>query len=398
MLDPNQLDQDQLDQDQLDPDQLDPELAEHRSTGPRTPHGKSTSSKNSVKHGCRSNIFILYNEKLEDFAALYDRWKEAYQPISEAELELLEQFVLNKWYLIRNERRFNEVENQLSFFEFTKWNEGQHRIYQLTLRYKTAAERAAAKAQRDLEDYLKNRRAEEKYRQQLNEASRASYFEAQEGMHGRERALEEAIEDAAARGLDVSPHKSELTAVKKQNRATLARLRQNVAAPDSHKTPAQILFQGQNSPKKLRNIPILDQWVEVTVKDGVTHTHLTPSNQKLIARGQTMDPPPELVYRRLNFPDGVPDEYDWTVPEPLLKQHGGLGIQRMSVDTWLELIDEEALRTGGHIGPCSDPLPRPRERGGCECPACNRNRERLLFPSLPSEPNEPETEQPPEAA
>jgi len=62
------------------------------------------------------------------------------------------------------------------------------------------------------------------------------------------------------------------------------------------------------------------------------------------------DPPPELVYRRLNFPNGIPDEYDWTCPDPLVKQYGGGGVQRMSVDTWLDTIDRESLRTDGHIG------------------------------------------------
>ena len=91
-----------------------------------------------------------------------------------------------------------------------------------------------------------------------------------------------------------------------------------------------------------------------------------------------MDPPPELVYRRLNFPNAIPDEYDWTTNDARLKQYGGIGIQRMSVDSWLNLIDQETLRQDGHIGPTPDPLPRPIERGGCDCPACEQNRQLLL--------------------
>lgn len=383
----------------LDPAHLDPDSEEEsplahsefsRRGGPRTEEGKSRSSQNSVTHGCRSNIVILPGEKQEDLDNLYDRWQEAYQPDTDAALELLEQFVLAKWFLERNERRYSEVEQELSFFSFPSWNDAQHKIYQLALRYKTAAERSASKAQRDLEDYLKNRRTEEKYRHQLNDEARSSYLEMQQGVQHAEQALEESLKVAEARGLDVSIHKTELATVKKQNRATLARLRENISALDATKTRAQILFQGQTSPKKLRQIQVLDQWVEVTVQDGLTVTQLTPSNRKLIERGQTMDPPPELIYRRLNFPHGVPGEYEWTTQDPLMRQYGGLGIQRMSVDTWLDLIDAEMLRTGGHIGPCGDPLPRPKERGGCDCPACAAIRLRLQARSSPQPPAERE--------
>jgi hypothetical protein len=42
------------------------------------------------------------------------------------------------------------------------------------------------------------------------------------------------------------------------------------------------------------------------------------------------------------------------------------------------VIEREKLRTDGHIGPTGvGNLPRPMERGGCECPMCKRNREIL---------------------
>ncbi len=354
-----------------------------RGGGPRTPHGKENSSKNGVTHGCRSHILILADEKQEDFDALYQRWEDAYQPDSEAALELLEQFVINKWYLERNERRFNQVEFQLSHFPYTKWDEGQHKIYQLTLRYKTAADRAASKAQRDLEDFLKNRRAEEKYSHKLSEINRDILKEGEECMISREDSMLESIVDAEKKGLDMTAQRAELAEIKKQNRATLGKMRQEMAVLDAHKTRAELLFQGQNSPKKLRKIPFLDQWVEIKVKDGVTLTELTPSNEKLIQRGQTMFPPPEMVYRRLNFPHGIPEEYDWTTDDPLMKQYGGFGTQRMTVNRWLDVIDAEKLRSDGHIGPCGDPQPRPQQHGGCDCPACQLNYERLAARANP---------------
>ena len=85
--------------------------------------------------------------------------------------------------------------------------------------------------------------------------------------------------------------------------------------------------------KTNRKIPILDQWVEVTVMDGQTTTKLYPPNDVLMEEGNAMDPPPELVYRRIHFPGGVPPEYIWTRPDEQARQYGGGCIQSMTIDT-----------------------------------------------------------------
>jgi hypothetical protein len=357
-----------------------------RSGGPRSQRGKQRCSLNSLNHGCRSSIVILRNENPHDLADLIERWTSVYQPDTEAAHELLEQLVLEKWFLLRTERRLAEVEEQLDSFPFTKWTEQQHKIYQLALRYKTTAARAVSKAQRDLEDFLKNRRSDDKHYQQVKDNSQASYRELKKDVEQDEQRWDDSLQKAEAAGADVSEQKAKLITVKEKNRAMLARMREELAALGANKTRAQILFQGQNSPKKLRNIQTLEQWVEVTVENGVTRTTLTPSNQKLIEKGQTMDPPPELVYRRLHFPNGVPDEYSWATDDPLLKRYGGLGIQRMSIDTWLDVLDEEKLRTDGHIGPSGAPVPRPKERGHCDCPTCTRFRNLAEAAESPTEP------------
>jgi len=129
--------------------------------------------------------------------------------------------------------------------------------------------------------------------------------------------------------------------------------------------------------KKGRTIVTLEQWVEIRIRDGKTETTLYPSNEVMLERKAKMDPPPNIVYRRLNFVDGVPPEYYWTTNDPRRREFGGHGIQRMAVDTWLETIAEEAQRGTGHVAPCSDLLPRPKERGGCNCPACTFHQRRL---------------------
>jgi hypothetical protein len=134
---------------------------------------------------------------------------------------------------------------------------------------------------------------------------------------------------------------------------------------------AKQVFQGQKHHKKQRKIVILNQWIEVEVENGQTVTTLYPSNEKLIEEGKAMLPPPDLVYRRLNFPGSVPREYYWATQNPEARALGGTGIQRMTVDTWLQLIEREKAAGTGHVGPTGvGNLPRPIENGVCECHVC----------------------------
>jgi hypothetical protein len=91
-------------------------------------------------------------------------------------------------------------------------------------------------------------------------------------------------------------------------------------------------------------------------------------------KGKALWPGPELVYRRLNFVGSVPDEYAWTTDEESIRVNGGVGIQRMTVETWLRQIEKEKALGTGHLLPCGGNLPRPEERGGCGCAVCTRNR------------------------
>jgi hypothetical protein len=140
-------------------------------------------------------------------------------------------------------------------------------------------------------------------------------------------------------------------------------------------TKAQDIFQGQNHHKKQRKLVILNQWIEIDIDCGQTTTKLYPSNEELIEEGKAMLPPPELVYRRLNFPAGVPPEYHWVTQNPEARELGGTGIQRMTVDTWLRVIERERADGTGHVGPTGvGNLPRPTEHGVCECEICKRAR------------------------
>lgn len=144
-----------------------------------------------------------------------------------------------------------------------------------------------------------------------------------------------------------------------------------VVSPEPPQSRAQTLFQGQKHPKNKKKIVRMEQWIEVRIVEGKAVTRLYPSNQDLIARGQRMLPPPEFVYRRINFPDGIPPEYDWVgVIDEDHRQRGGCGIQRMTVNTWLEVIDREAQHAAGHLNPVPN---LPRANDACDCPTCRHN-------------------------
>jgi hypothetical protein len=161
--------------------------------------------------------------------------------------------------------------------------------------------------------------------------------------------------------------KAKKRAPEKMSKPGRSKVRQNL------RTKAQTMFQGQNNKKNHRKLTILNQWIEIEVENGQTVTKLYPSNEELIEEGKAMLPPPDLVYRRLNFPSGVPNEYHWASKNPEALQRGGTGIQRMTVDTWLELIEREEVEGNGHVGPTGvGNLPRPAEHGICECEVCTR--------------------------
>jgi hypothetical protein len=151
-------------------------------------------------------------------------------------------------------------------------------------------------------------------------------------------------------------------------KAKNAKLERNQAPPAQAKV--------QKTSKKQDKIQIMDQWVEIEMVDGKTITTLYPSNEELWEEGRAMIPPPTLVYRRLNFVDGVPPEYLWTTNDPVTIEFGGMATQRIRLETWLALIEKEKASGTGHLQGC-EIMPRPEERGGCDCESCTRAKARI---------------------
>ena len=276
-----------------------------KSGGPKTPAGKKRSSENSTAHGLRSTRpSILPDEAREEYDETRRGWIETYEPDGYHEVRLVEQLILNEWLLKRANRRLMEAEAEEDLTD-----EGEHRR-ELIQRYKTTSERAFYRALSAVEGLRKDILREK--------------FLSTDLLKRKSEEIEELKKKLGAQQL---PKKGDGRA---------------------ESTAAGKMFQGQRAKKKRRHIPVLDQWVEIEVSlDGKTLTTLYPSNEVLIQSGQKQWPAPELVYRRLHFVDGVPEEYAWTTAEESIRVSGGLGIQRMTVDRWLELIETEKARGTG---------------------------------------------------
>lgn len=291
------------------------EMAKKRGGGPNTEDGKRNSSRNSTKHGCRAKtVVILDGESQEDYDRMKYEWKEEFGPETYMEKRLVEILVDNDWFLRRAVRRLHEAEAE----------EGNVELMQ---RYKNSAEHAFYRSLNALQQLRKHYMIIEKERDRLR------------------------------KDLEKRPP----TAVKELK-------------PEATLTKAQHVFRGQKHPKKQKKIPVLDQWIEIEIQDGKTVTKLYPSNEELIKEGQTMAPPPEMVCRRMHFVHGIPSEYHWANDNPLAREIGGMGTQRMTIETWLDVIEREKANGTGHVGPCGGNLPRPEERGGCDCEVCTHNR------------------------
>lgn len=276
------------------------------------------------------NVEILPGEQQEDYDRIRRHWVNEFEPDGYMEERLVGILIENDWFLQRAVRRLHEAET------------AQYDV-ELRLRNKYAAERSFYRSLNELWRLRKDlMRLEDKRSKSLEKDNQ----QLREELQRRPPAPPELI--------PAKPRES--------SKATAS------------KTAVQRVFRGQNHPKKQKKVPALDQWVEVETVGGKTVTTLYPPNAQLMKEGHAMLPPPEMVYRRLHFVGPVPPEYYWTTDDEQKRAIGGLGIQRMTIETWLDVIEREEANGTGHIGPCGGNLPRPEERGGCDCEVCTRNR------------------------
>lgn len=130
--------------------------------GPITPEGKSQSSQNAMKHGCRTKRLLVGDERQEDYEALEAGWRAEYGgEDGQANESLLQRVILNDWLLQRAERQYEEAAASLSEIHPLEWAAEQHHQLALFVRYKTTQERTFYRAFQALNALRKDKIREE---------------------------------------------------------------------------------------------------------------------------------------------------------------------------------------------------------------------------------------------
>jgi hypothetical protein len=75
-----------------------------RSTGPKTPEGKSAAARNSTKHGLSGAFTVLPHEDQDEFDVLLACLRDELQPANQHESFLVEQMAQSHWRLSRARR------------------------------------------------------------------------------------------------------------------------------------------------------------------------------------------------------------------------------------------------------------------------------------------------------
>ena len=122
-----------------------------KSTGPKTPEGKTAVSMNALRHGLRARTVVLPGENREEFTQLCDDLEVEWHPQSRTEQFYVEQMAVSQWKLIRMEvsevnlfKDTDDAKNQLSLLD---------RLWQAQCRL----ERSYARAQRELQHLQQSR-------------------------------------------------------------------------------------------------------------------------------------------------------------------------------------------------------------------------------------------------
>jgi hypothetical protein len=140
----------------LDSENFESEKRNCGRTGPTSPEGRATSSKNSIKHGSCSQTLILPFESEESWLLLLNRWLQTYQPPEDS---LLYDFVLKtaqaEWYRMRAQRNLDCHECSQQGLSPSNWTPEYIKKHDLLLRYRTTAERSFQRTFRLLEQFCK---------------------------------------------------------------------------------------------------------------------------------------------------------------------------------------------------------------------------------------------------
>jgi hypothetical protein len=132
------------------------------STGPSTPEGKSTSSRNAVKHGLSGGFIVFPHEDQQAFDRLIDNYRKELSPHSEHETFLVEEMAQARWKLARMRRLESALVERLTCpgdsdlspdaIVVSSMLASKTDAFAALQRYSAAAQRAYHRAYKELKD------------------------------------------------------------------------------------------------------------------------------------------------------------------------------------------------------------------------------------------------------
>jgi hypothetical protein len=123
-----------------------------KSTGPKTPEGKTAVSMNALRHGLRARTVVLPSENPEEFHQLCNDLEVEWHPQSRTEQFYLEQMAVSQWKLTRMEV------GEVNIFKDPAGPQTQLPLLDRLWQAECRLERSYARAQRELERLQNSRR------------------------------------------------------------------------------------------------------------------------------------------------------------------------------------------------------------------------------------------------
>ncbi len=129
-----------------------------KSTGPKTPEGKTKSSRNRLSWGFNSNTIVIPGEDPNELRLLLEDFMAEYQPATVTEQVLVEKMAQNHWLSLRAFR----LQGETFLTQKLRCEEsGIPKNLGLLIRYQTSAERAFHRAHNELIKAKKQRQNSE---------------------------------------------------------------------------------------------------------------------------------------------------------------------------------------------------------------------------------------------
>lgn len=167
------------------------------SSGPKTPEGKATSSRNATKHGFRGRLHVRDHER-EEFEALVEAHRAELNPQGPLENLIFDKLITAAWHLFRLEWAETELLKNGDKESFVYGHPEAYAILDTMYRYRQSHERSLYRALKELRALQTERAIRQRVGPELTQdlpaaadsaevTKRTQFFSSQSALRGLER-------------------------------------------------------------------------------------------------------------------------------------------------------------------------------------------------------------------